>query len=996
MKKSLILLIISCFGFTVSATAANWYVAGIGDDAAAGDIDNPFATIQQGIDASINGDSIIVSAGLYYENINYNGKRVILHAPDGPALTIIEPSDPSSPVIRFSSGENSSAVIDGFAIRNTTSAPGILCSGASPVIKNCRVYDCVNPANGGAITITGGSTASIQDNIFSGNNAFNGGAIYCEGSNPVMSGNRFMNNQANQGGALAINSGSYPTLNYNLFAYNSAVQNGGAVSNMAMYGPTLTTSYNTFYQNHAGGYGGAVYSQAVYTIVERSILWEDSAATGGHEAFGNPPARIIVSYCDISGGWSGTGSGNTDIEPGFCDVDNGDFHLQAVSQLSDYVYNNGNFIGAYEPGCVEIIVDSDNDGVADDIDNCPLTSNPDQGDTDADGFGDICDNCPDMANAEQLDSDSDGIGDQCDNCPDFVNADQADTDQDNIGDECDNCPDIANADQLDSDSDGIGDQCDNCSEIANADQTDTDQDGVGDECDNCPDIANAEQLDSDSDGIGDQCDNCPEVANADQADTDQDNIGDECDNCPDMANADQLDSDSDSIGDQCDNCPEVANADQTDTDQDGVGDECDNCPEVVNAYQEDSDSDGVGNLCDNCPTIANPDQADTDGDGIGDACSGSESGILFGFITRDSLGLSGVRVDILDDDFAWIASAFSDQDGRYEFSGLTSGDYILYVWPPLGYSPFGTIRQVTFDEELLRSDFNLREINAQGYCGLGFWMHQVKALLTGHGQVHIQLETLCDYLDMIYTYFNTHPEFPIQSFVIDSDDSCFEKLFYLFRIIKPGHKRTHYDKARAHMAIILLNLVSGRINGNDIIGGGGLAGNTGANGTSAVTASGITVAQALLYTDALISDGDPSNDETAYLIDSLINSGVTLPAGLVDPATPSVDFIGYLDAEDEDPNIPSEFALGQNYPNPFNPTTTISYSLGAASDIRIEVFNLLGQPITVLFEGHQSSGNYNIEWDGTDRDGHNVSTGVYFYRLIAGDYKATRKMLMLK
>jgi len=61
--------------------------------------------------------------------------------------------------------------------------------------------------------------------------------------------------------------------------------------------------------------------------------------------------------------------------------------------------------------------DADGDGIADDVDNCPYTYNPDQNDVDADGVGDDCDNCPDVYNPDQTDSDSDGVGDECDGCP---------------------------------------------------------------------------------------------------------------------------------------------------------------------------------------------------------------------------------------------------------------------------------------------------------------------------------------------------------------------------------------------------------------------------------------------------------------------------------------------------------------------------------------------------------------------------------------------------
>ena len=82
-------------------------------------------------------------------------------------------------------------------------------------------------------------------------------------------------------------------------------------------------------------------------------------------------------------------------------------------------------------------VDTDSDGIPDNVDNCPTVYNSDQKDTDGDGVGDACDNCPNVANTNQLDSDKDGVGDACDNCPTICNSQQLDADHDGIGDVCD-------------------------------------------------------------------------------------------------------------------------------------------------------------------------------------------------------------------------------------------------------------------------------------------------------------------------------------------------------------------------------------------------------------------------------------------------------------------------------------------------------------------------------------------------------------------------------
>lgn len=85
-----------------------------------------------------------------------------------------------------------------------------------------------------------------------------------------------------------------------------------------------------------------------------------------------------------------------------------------------------------------------------------------------------------------------------------------------------------------------------------------------------------------------------------------------------------------------------------------------------------------------------------------------------------------------------------------------------------------------------------------------------------------------------------------------------------------------------------------------------------------------------------------------------------------------------------------------NFPNPFNPTTTISLSLPASGNVRLSVFNLLGQEINVLHDGELSAGEWEFEWDGTDSDGHAVASGVYFYRVVTSDHNFARKMMLMK
>jgi len=95
--------------------------------------------------------------------------------------------------------------------------------------------------------------------------------------------------------------------------------------------------------------------------------------------------------------------------------------------------------------------------------------------------------------------------------------------------------------------------------------------------------------------------------------------------------------------------------------------------------------------------------------------------------------------------------------------------------------------------------------------------------------------------------------------------------------------------------------------------------------------------------------------------------------------------------DDEAARKPQTFALNQNYPNPFNPETVISFSIPKTEEVSLVVYNLIGEEVARLIDESKHSGNYTVEWNAS-----NVASGIYFYRLQAGDFVLTRKMVLLK
>jgi hypothetical protein len=90
-------------------------------------------------------------------------------------------------------------------------------------------------------------------------------------------------------------------------------------------------------------------------------------------------------------------------------------------------------------------------------------------------------------------------------------------------------------------------------------------------------------------------------------------------------------------------------------------------------------------------------------------------------------------------------------------------------------------------------------------------------------------------------------------------------------------------------------------------------------------------------------------------------------------------------------SLPTAFGLNQNYPNPFNPSTNIEFALPVAADVRISVYNVLGQQVATIVNENMDAGEHTVAWDAT-----NYSSGMYFYRISANDFSETKKMVLLK
>jgi hypothetical protein len=160
-----------------------------------------------------------------------------------------------------------------------------------------------------------------------------------------------------------------------------------------------------------------------------------------------------------------------------------------------------------------------------------------------------------------------------------------------------------------------------------------------------------------------------------------------------------------------------------------------------------------------------------------------------------------------------------------------------------------------------------------------------------------------------------------------------------------------------------------------------------------------------LYTIYAVED--PANpSETAALVGETTENTFTLPAatkgrylfvtavdasGNVSPPSERIFYSGTTSRV-----LPATYSLMQNIPNPFNPTTTIHFDIPAASNVSLHVYDTAGRLVKTLVNHELPRSRYTVEWDGRDERGRLVASGVYFYRLVANDFIATRKMILIK
>jgi hypothetical protein len=335
------------------------------------DVPDEFPTIQAAINAAQAGDEILVAPGVYPERIHLLGKAIIVRSTDGPELTMIDASGLNQDVVTCTNGEGPGTVVQGFTITGGVdgihmrlSAPkltdclvianagcGMYCDEATPSVFHCAFDDnegcgienvagapvldrCTLDGNAaGGMRNDAGASATLVRCSVSGNAAvFGAGVRNMNGCLIRLVSCAVVGNHASHSGGGLLNDTDCDVRLFNcMLSDNAADVDGGALYNLA---GDLTVINATLSANAAGRHGGGLLHAGGSATIANSILWNDA---GGeiHEMFGD----VVLSYCDVLGGWDGSGEGNIDAEPMFFDSGTGDYRLAAGSPCIDAADN---------------------------------------------------------------------------------------------------------------------------------------------------------------------------------------------------------------------------------------------------------------------------------------------------------------------------------------------------------------------------------------------------------------------------------------------------------------------------------------------------------------------------------------------------------------------------------------------------------------------------------------------------------------------------------
>lgn len=371
-------------------------------------------TVQAGIDAASSGDTVLVSAGTYYEQINFSGKNIAVRSASGKAVTTLDGGKGTGPVVRLINGETSKALLKGFTIQNGSlccfpyEGGGVEISNASPSIIGNLIRNNVGAGNGGGINVNFGSPI-IKNNVIAGNSvAFfggtDGGGIYVGGqSSAQIIGNKIKGNfgvgfgggiglfaagnvlvlnntitgntSEGEGGGIDVVNEADELIVQNVIANNSS-PSGAQVYMLVPMSATGVRLINNTIVGNANATDAAVIADGFNSNAEiiNNIILANGTQTGlscnpiykdGPPVvqFNDSFSPLGLSYDGMCAGFGGS-NGNNSADPALVSVKRGNYRLLANSPAIDAGTNSTPDIQPKDFAGKPRIVDGNGDGIA--------------------------------------------------------------------------------------------------------------------------------------------------------------------------------------------------------------------------------------------------------------------------------------------------------------------------------------------------------------------------------------------------------------------------------------------------------------------------------------------------------------------------------------------------------------------------------------------------------------------------------------------------------
>lgn len=335
-------------------------------------------------------------------------------------------------------------------------------------------------------------------------------------------------------------------------------------------------------------------------------------------------------------------------------------------------------------------------------------------------------------------------------------------------------------------------------------------------------------------------------------------------------------------------------------------------------------------------------------------------GSIQGTVSDEVGSVAGVTVDLYRQNAGLVASTSTASDGTYSFPDQDPDSYTVEMVTPIGYLQISPA-QVDANVEPLADtivDFQLqRKTIVLDTRGSGYWKHQVNTLIKGKGNAHETESAMLSYLADIKQFWNYF-------------DGLSDDLAGLQTVLDLPQNPAMKARAEKELMSLLLNITSEKI------------------ATFTEVSADDNVDEAVTYIILSLQDAGGSYEQAKDIAEAINNGNTPIDAELIpENLSKSSGDVGQL---------PHEFALQQNHPNPFNPETRILFQLPAASQVRIQIFNVRGELIQTLTDKIFAAGYHSLSWNGKDDSGKAVASGLYVYALEAGTFHQVRKMMLIR